>query len=120
MHTLPQFFFPSILTNYYGISAKQINLSTRILYHLVTTHSAEINDIQEKLTLLPGGTHKHIVCLTRLAFIGENIKGMVFEKEIDEEVVQMAREMLEESVTPEEAEMLVGAFTLRGVGRNST
>ena len=107
------------MLNSYENSAKQINLSARILHHLVTTHSHEINDLQEKLHVIPGGTHKHLVCLTRLAFISGDNGEMVFEKEIDEEVVQMAREMLEESVTPEEAEMLVEAFTLRGVGGRS-
>ena len=86
-----------------------MNISTRILYHLTTNHGEHI-DLREKLAVIAGGTHKHLVGLTRLAFS----EGLVFEAGIEDEVVGYARKMLEDAVTPEEAEALVAAFTIGG------
>ncbi|KAI9788054.1 MAG: hypothetical protein M1816_007266 [Peltula sp. TS41687] len=105
-----------------SLSAKQINLSARILHHLVKTQPNEILPLQEKekLRLIPGGIYRFRVVLARLAMIyRDGNGGMVFEKEIDDDVIQMAREILEVSVNPEETETFAAAFTLRGIGDRS-
>lgn len=94
------------------LSASMINTSTRILHSIMTSDEAKegVGDLQGKLTgggLGGAGMHKHIVGLTRLAFSG----GEILEKGIDDEVVEMAHRLLEEAVTPEEGEALLGAFT---------
>ena len=86
-------------------SAALVNLATRILHHLVTKYPSVV-DLHTRLAALPGGTHRHLVTLTRLAFS----EGLVLEAGIEDEVVECAHHMLEECVTPEEGEALLGAF----------
>ncbi|KAI9668950.1 MAG: hypothetical protein M1817_005173 [Caeruleum heppii] len=88
-------------------SAQQINLATRILYHLLTRHSKHVN-LKEKLSIIPGGTQKHLVCLTRLAMS----RGLVLEAGIEDQVAGCAQRLLEDFVTPEEGEALIAAFSL--------
>ncbi|KAI9819353.1 MAG: hypothetical protein M1832_004058 [Thelocarpon impressellum] len=90
-------------------SAAQVNLATRILHHLLTTHADRVS-LQARLGTVRGGAHKHLVALTRLAFS----EGLVLEAGIDDDVVACAHSILEECVTPEEGEALLGAFA--GVG----
>lgn len=59
-----------------------------------------------KLAVIPGGVHKHLVVLTRLAFS----EGLVLEAGIEDDVVECAHRLLEESVTPEEGEALLRCF----------
>ncbi len=86
-------------------SAEQVNLATRVLFQLVSTYAEDI-DLQEKLSVMPGGTHKHRVGLARLTFS----QGLVLEAEIEDEVVEFARTMLDRVITPEEGEALAAAF----------
>ena len=124
------------------ISAKQVNLSTRILFHLVMTfdrsssknnnnNDGNDNDDEEKndddednnnegktkgedgdfflvkkLAAVPGSSHHHRVGLSRLAFS----QGLVLEKDIDDDVVDCARKMLDRVITPDEGEALAQAF----------
>ncbi|KAI9850714.1 MAG: hypothetical protein M1838_005205 [Thelocarpon superellum] len=86
-------------------SAAHVNSSTRTLYGLSMHYGAQM-DLHRKLAAIPGGTHKHLVTLTRLAFS----EGLVLEAGIDDDVVDYARHLLEDCVTPEEGEALLGAF----------
>ena len=63
-------------------------------------------NIQERLATTPGGAHKYLIVLTRLNFSD----GTVFERGIEDDVVEKAQAMLENWVTPEEGEALVDAF----------
>lgn len=63
--------------------------------------------MQAKLHVIPGGTHKYLIALTRLAFTD----GMFHEKGIDEDVADYAHQMLETLVNPQEAEALLEAFS---------
>ncbi|MCJ1338272.1 hypothetical protein MMC09_003558 [Bachmanniomyces sp. S44760] len=90
------------------LRAELINESTRLLYHLTShPHYSTLIDMQEKLRAVPGGQHKHLIALSRLAFS----EGIFFESGIEDDVVEIAHRMLEESVTPEEGEALLAAFS---------
>ncbi|KAI9841534.1 MAG: hypothetical protein M1837_000635 [Sclerophora amabilis] len=89
------------------LSAEQVNCALRIVYYLLNNHASLIN-LQSKLAKIPGGSHKYLVSLTRLAFS----EGLVLEAGIEDEIVESARELLEEWVTPEEGEALWAAFAV--------
>ncbi|RMZ82477.1 hypothetical protein DV737_g1960, partial [Chaetothyriales sp. CBS 132003] len=82
-----------------------INLGVHVLHHILALHAEEI-DLSEKLQAVNGGIHKHRVVLTRLAFS----EGWYIDRGITDETVRMATAMLEDSVTPDEAEMMIKAF----------
>jgi hypothetical protein len=63
--------------------------------------------MQEKLRVHPGGVYKHLIALTRLAFS----EGIYYEKGIEDDVVDCAHQMLEDTVTPEEGEALFEVFS---------
>ena len=86
--------------------AELVNYSTRILFHLTSTYSNQI-DLQAKLRGIPGGTHKYLVGLTRLTFT----EGVFFERGIEEDTAEYAHQMLETLVNPQEAEALLEAFS---------
>jgi hypothetical protein len=89
-----------------------INSTVRLLHHILTLHASTIN-LQEKLQVINGGVHKHRVVLTRLAFS----EGWVIDRSVSDETVAMATGLLEESVTPDEADLLIAAFPkFRGRG----
>ncbi|KAK8160144.1 hypothetical protein BC567DRAFT_266358 [Phyllosticta citribraziliensis] len=117
-----------------------VNLATRILYTLLMSQDTKhLIDRKAKLAAVPGASHKHLVGLTRLAFVeldendpdnstgglpaGEGLAddetsafsrwkfGSVLESGIDEEVVDMAHTLLDEFLSPEEGEMLVSVFS---------
>ncbi|KAK8434522.1 hypothetical protein IWX49DRAFT_552318 [Phyllosticta citricarpa] len=123
-----------------------VNLTTRILYTLLMSQDTKhLIDRRAKLAAVPGAGHKHLVGLTRLAFVeldendantsaggftgGECLAdngtsalgrwnlGSVLESGIDEEVVDMAHALLDEFLSPEEGEMLVSVFSS---GKSST
>lgn len=94
-----------LLTPTHALHAEIVNRGIRVLYHVLTMHSASI-DLQEKLSLINGGVHKHRVVLTRLAFS----QGFYIDRLITDETVAMATSLLEESVTPDEADELIEAF----------
>ncbi|KIW22397.1 uncharacterized protein PV07_12286 [Cladophialophora immunda] len=97
------------------LHASLVNKGVCLLYHLLQLHGSTIN-LQEKLSVINGGVHKHRVVLTRLAFS----EGFVVDKYVSDETVAMATQMLEESVTPDEADELVKCFpgfNGRGAGR---
>ncbi|KIX96281.1 uncharacterized protein Z520_08059 [Fonsecaea multimorphosa CBS 102226] len=87
------------------LHASLVNKGVCLLHHLLQLHGSTIN-LQEKLSVINGGVHKHRVVLTRLAFS----EGFVVDKYVSDETVAMATQMLEESVTPDEADELVKCF----------
>lgn len=107
-----------------ALHARLVNEGVRLLYHLTRLHGDTL-DMAEKLAAINGGAHKHRVALTRLAFSesgtggGGGGGGSFFFDEggITDDTVRWATEMLEESVTPDEAEALLEAFpSWRGGG----
>jgi hypothetical protein len=82
-----------------------VNQATRLVYRLLELHGNTI-DIQQKLLAINGAVHKHRVVLTRLAFS----EGVFLDAGITDETVMMAHDMLEDAVTPEEAEALLEVF----------
>ena len=94
-----------LMTTSSPLYSQIINRGVRLLYHLMTLHGEEI-DLQQKLAAVNGGVHKHRVVLTRLAFS----EGWFIDSEVSDETCAMATAMLEDSVTPDEAEMMIQAF----------
>jgi hypothetical protein len=86
--------------------ASSINLTMRLIYHLIKTYP-QIADLRVKTGGVHGGQHKHLVAFTRLAFS----EGLLLEKGIAEEVMDMAQELLESALTPEEAEQVENVFS---------
>ncbi|KAI5195021.1 hypothetical protein E4T39_08412 [Aureobasidium subglaciale] len=87
-----------------------INLTVRLLYHLLMNHGDVIN-LREKLMVIPGGHHKFLVSLTRLAFSEQ----LVYEAGLDNEALDAAHEILDGILSPEEGEAVVQAIeTPRG------
>lgn len=64
-------------------------------------------DLQSKLDRVAGGKQKFLVVMTRLAFS----EGIVLEASIDDETVEMAHEILDDAVNPQEAEALQEVFS---------
>jgi len=89
----------------HSLHADIVNKGVRLLYHILQLHGENI-DMQQKLRAVNGAVHKHKVALTRLAFS----EGFVLDRLITDETVSMARDMLEESVTPDEGDQLMEAF----------
>ncbi|KAK6002082.1 hypothetical protein QM012_001720 [Aureobasidium pullulans] len=92
------------------LTTSLINLTVRLLYHLLMNYSDMIN-LREKLMVIPGGHHKFLVSLTRLAFSEQ----LVYEAGLDNEALDAAHEILDGILSPEEGEAVVQAIeTPRG------
>lgn len=92
-----------------------VNEATRLVYRVLQVHGEKI-DMQQKLLAINGGVHKHRVVLCRLAF-GE---GLLLDAEVEDETVLMARDMLQDAVTPEEGDALVEVFPAHKGRRGNT
>ena len=90
--------------------AELVNQATRLLYQTTKQFEEAVGHLQEKLGTPPTSVYKHLIVLSRLAFS----EGAVLEENIDEEVVEMAHEMLELMVSPEEGEAIQKAFIKDG------
>ena len=78
-----------------------------LLHRLVTDpRTADVASVNEKLSASQGGSQRYILALARLNFAGD----MVLEEGIDEETIELAHELLELAVTPDEAEAISEAF----------
>lgn len=87
-----------------------INLSVRILYHILSVHGDEL-DVVPKLRIVLGGYHKFLISMTRVAFSDS----LVFERGIEEVVMEAAHGILDYVLGPEEGEMVMSAVeTPRG------
>ncbi|KMU81068.1 hypothetical protein CISG_02447 [Coccidioides immitis RMSCC 3703] len=87
------------------LHAALVNGLTRLAYGILTMFPGEV-DLSPKLRAVPGAVQKHLVVLTRLAFS----EGPLLESGITDDTVEMAHEMLEDAVNPQEAEALLEAF----------
>ena len=93
-------------TNAHPYLISLVNGGTRLLYYLLTNYPEYIN-MQQKLSVVPGGEKKFLIVLTRLAFSEDGF----LEGGIEDDVVELAHLMLEERVSPEEAESLMEAMS---------
>ena len=84
--------------------ATKLELSISLLHQLCEEHPNI--DVRAKVAAIPGGAHKRLVTLTRLAFS----EGLVLESGIGDKIVMFARDLLENTVTPEEGETLEAAM----------
>ncbi|KAG5292637.1 DNA repair protein RAD26 [Histoplasma ohiense] len=87
-----------------------VNGLTRLAYGIMRMFRDEVN-VGAKLRVVPGATQKHLVALTRLAFC----EGLLLEAGVEDDTVEMAHEMLEEAVNPQEAEALLEAFRVKSL-----
>ncbi|KKK26759.1 hypothetical protein ARAM_000392 [Aspergillus rambellii] len=85
--------------------ASLVNDLMRLIYSVIRRHPQEAN-LQSTLCRVAGGKQKFLVALTRLAFS----EGLVLEAGIEDETVEMAHEILDDAVNPQEAEALLEAF----------
>lgn len=92
--------------SHHSILTQTITKSIRLLHHLVVTHP-EI-DIQQKLSVVHGGSQKYLLALARLNF--SDGEGGVLGTGIGEETYKMTLELLELAVTPEEGDAVQNAF----------
>ena len=96
--------------------SKTINMTVRILYHLLRSYDSHI-DFLHKIRVVKGGYHKFLVSMTRIAFTDK----LIFEDELDEEVVEAAHQILDSVLSPEEGEAVVKAVeTPRGTKGTTT
>lgn len=94
----------------HGLQIRSINLSVRILYHILSSHGDEF-DVVPKLRIVLGGYHKFLISMTRVAFSD----CLIFEKGIEEVVMEAAHGILDYVLGPEEGEMVMKAVeTPRG------
>lgn len=92
-----------------------VNQGTRLFYYFMINH-AEYFNLQEKLSVIPGGEKKFLIVLTRLAFT----EGVYIEAGIEDDVSDLAHRMLEDRVSPEEAEGLVAVMSTAPTTRAPT
>jgi hypothetical protein len=93
------------LTAIHDLTIQCVNTTMRLLYHLLTTHADKI-DVREKLRAVEGGTHMHLIALTRLAFC----ESVILERGIEPEVSDAAHALLDEFLSPVEGEQLLVMF----------
>jgi hypothetical protein len=84
---------------------ESINATMKLIYH-VATSNADF-DIKSKLVNTLGGQHAYLVALTRLAFS----EGLVLEAGIEDEVVNMAHDILDEGLSMEEGDAFGKVFS---------
>lgn len=90
------------------LHATLVNRAIVILHHILTSPQARNLDLPKILSGTNVGVHKFRVAMCRLAF-REGLKGGI-DDGVSEETVNMATEILEEYVTPDEAVQLLEAF----------
>lgn len=85
-----------------------ISQATRLLHFLVTNpRTADVANTATKLAASHGGSQRHLLSLARLTFAEEDL---VLEAGIDAETVELAHELLELAVTPDEGEKVAEMF----------
>ncbi|KAL2173064.1 uncharacterized protein P884DRAFT_213091 [Thermothelomyces heterothallicus CBS 202.75] len=81
---------------------------TRLLHFLVTDHrTSDAANISTKLAASHGGSQRYFLTLARLNFAEEDL---VLEAGIDAETVELAHELLELAVTPDEGDEISEMF----------
>ncbi|KAL6703391.1 hypothetical protein ACN47E_009733 [Coniothyrium glycines] len=84
---------------------RSINATMRLIYHIATSNSDF--DIKSKLVNTLGGQHAYLVSLTRLAFS----EGLLLEYGIEDEVVNMAHDILDQGLSLEEGDAFGKVFS---------
>lgn len=84
---------------------KSINATMRLIYHIATSNADF--DMKSKLVNTLGGQHAYLVALTRLAFS----EGLMLEYGIEDEVVNMAHDILDEGLSLEEGDAFSKVFS---------
>lgn len=92
----------------HSLTISSINTTMLLLSHLKATNPTL--DIKAKLSVIPGGEHKYLVALTRLAFS----ERLVLEKGVAKETVDAAYAVLDAGLTPEEGEGLLAVMASSG------
>lgn len=102
--TEQQFARPSASADLYKIIAQCVNLM-----HFLVTGAGTANRVEtsQKLSVYFAASHRHTIALARLTFAEED---GVIEAGIDSEVVELAHEMLELAVTPDDGANIEDAF----------
>ncbi|KAI9683386.1 MAG: hypothetical protein M1829_005458 [Trizodia sp. TS-e1964] len=93
-------------------SATIISISIRLLHYLASTFADKAPFVR-KVHSVTGGSHKFVTTLSKLSFSD----GIVFEADIEQVVIDCARELLGDFVTPEEADEISSAFA--GLGAST-
>ena len=83
-----------------------VNGLMRLIYGVLQNSGSGVVDLQTKLRRVAGAKQKFLVVLTRLAFSD----GLILEAAITDATVEMAHEILDSVVNPQEAEALLDAF----------
>lgn len=103
-----------LLYDYHGgsrhsVSSEIVTLATKLLHFLVINFEGEVGRLQEKLAVVHGGVHRHLVSLARLALRDEEAaeRGeLVLEGGVGGRVGEWAKELLEMACTMEEADAI--------------
>jgi len=90
----------------HSLQIRAVNASFKLIYHLITTFP-QLVDVRTKLGVMQGGTHLHLIALTRLAFSDR----IWLEEGIEIEVCDGAHRLLDEWLSPDEGEALLQMFS---------
>ncbi|KXX79389.1 hypothetical protein MMYC01_204072 [Madurella mycetomatis] len=91
-----------------SLLCRLISRAVRLLHLLATDRrTAEVANISTKLAASHGGSQRHLLALARLNFAEEDL---VMEAGVDAETVELAHELLEPAVTPDEGEEVGEVF----------
>ncbi|KAF2479560.1 hypothetical protein BDY17DRAFT_304195 [Neohortaea acidophila] len=94
----------------HDLITQTINTTVRLLYHLLHNCTPPVN-LQQKLRVVRGGYHKFLLSFTRIAFSDQ----LVLEAGLENEVIEAAHTILDETLSPEEGEAVMRAVeTPRG------
>ena len=104
----------------HALTVSLVNMSVKLLAHLTSVHRSVV-DMRARLNAVPGGSYRHLVGLSRVAF-GESGSGggtagkvlSVLEAGIDPDLAEMARRMLDEHLSPEEGDAVMEVFSSAG------
>ncbi|KAF1976634.1 hypothetical protein BU23DRAFT_578523 [Bimuria novae-zelandiae CBS 107.79] len=86
------------------LKIETVNKTMKLLNHLTASNPGF--NIKSKLNETLGGLHAYYVSLTRLAFS----EGLVLEAGIEQEVMDMAHDILDDGLSPEEGDALAEVF----------
>jgi hypothetical protein len=100
----------------HGLIVQTVNMTVRILHHLLRTFGDSIV-LGHKVGTVLGGYHKFLIGLTRVAFSEQ----LIFEAGIETEVSEAAHNILDYILGPEEGEAVMKAIeTPRGTRGSTT
>ncbi|KAF1823358.1 uncharacterized protein K489DRAFT_317480 [Dissoconium aciculare CBS 342.82] len=98
----------------HNLIVETVNITTRLLYHLLRTYDGTI-DIVQKLRAVLGGYHKFLGSLSRVAFSTQ----LVFEEGIDDAAADAAHAILDRVLGPDDGEAVMQAVETPRSGSTS-